>query len=85
MKLTKDADRINRRCKKLEELGFVILHEDSRVNVPIGNGEYFEADFSAIDEDKFLQAALKKSFVLGVNKGEDNIQYRIKQVLGIRA
>lgn len=83
MKVIKNPERMNRRCEKLQKIGLKILHNDSSVGVPIGNGKYFESDFSTIDENKFFEVAIRKAFDKGVDKGEDNIRHRFKQILQI--
>lgn len=82
--IKKDPEVMNRRCEKLQRLGFRILHNDSRVDVPIGNDEYVECDFSGIDENKFVEVALRKVFIKGVDIGEYNLRNRFQQLLGLK-
>ncbi len=68
---------MNRRCDKLESLGFEIHHQDSRVDV-FGRAV---VDFSRIKEEDFLEYAIKKVFDNGLIVGESTLQTKIKCLL----
>ena len=82
MRYKRDPEVINNRCTKLMELGFEILHEDSRVCV---SPEHYEThlviDFSAIDESKFLDYAIQSVFKLGKNIGRRSLKSDLKNLL----
>ncbi len=80
MKKIYNHEAMERRCKKLESLGFEIHHEDSRVNV------YRRAivDFSAIAEEHFLEYAVKQVFEEGLKVGESTLQTKFKVLMGVK-
>ena len=75
----KNAAVLNRRCIKLQSLGFELHHEDSRVNV-FGR---VMVDFSAISEDNFLEYAIKQVFEEGLKAGESMLQCKLQNLLGV--
>jgi DNA-binding protein YbaB len=84
----KRRDRIHERCLKLEELGFRVNHEDS--SICINHENYFqfdceeiEVDFSATDENKFIQKAVLEAYKFGIEKGEKNIKQAMKNILDL--
>lgn len=84
MKYRRTIEEKNKRCEKLEELGFTILHLDSRVGVSMTDGSYLEMDFSSIDETKFLQSAIKQAYEQGFENGKNAIRHELKHILKIK-
>ena len=85
MKYNRNPEVINKRCKKLQELGFEIYHEDSRVSVfkDRGNDVDVIVDFSAIDEKHFLRWGLREIYQSGISTGRNSLQQDIKALLGM--
>ena len=84
MKYNRNTEVINRRCEKLQELGFEIYHEDSRVSVfkDIVDDVDVVVDFSAIAEEHFSRYALMKTLEFGITMGRNSLQKDIKALLG---
>lgn len=86
MKVRRNQDEVNHRCKILESLGFEIDYEDYRVSLGEsldlhGNFCGFTIDFSATAEDKFMAHAMNKIFEYGVKIGSNKIRQGIKDLL----
>lgn len=69
---------INKRCTILQSLGFSIQHEDSCVEM---NGILF--DFSATDETKFVEQAVKTAYQVGLNHGVEKTQASLRSIIGL--
>jgi hypothetical protein len=69
----RNYEQLNIRCEKLEALGFSIMHEDSHVHYYI-DGQPIDIDFSAVDENKFMEYAIKKIHEDGQIKGRNQIR-----------
>ena len=80
MRNTRNADAINARCEKLEQLGFETAHNDSQVLVTVGRDKVI-VDFSAVDPDLFLQHALQAVFEEGQRLGRNTVRSRFKELM----
>ena len=81
MKYNEDRqERINQKCLLLEELGFTIEHQDSRVSF-----QGIEFDFSAVacDRASIVYTALNAMFQKGQAVGRASIQESMKTLLGL--
>lgn len=98
MKLTKrNPEDIERKCNLLESYGFEILH-DTRVKIldfsflktgfddPLNKREVrqeaIEVDFSAIDEKKYIEHAIKQAYLKGREAGVKELQDGLNNLLG---
>ena len=71
---------INERCKKLEELGFKCLHEDSTVKHPSWDLEF---DFSAtnlVSED-IIYTIIHQTYTKGFIDGKENLRQMFNKLL----
>lgn len=79
--MRRNSEILNRRCEKLEELGFEIDQGDSKVYVPILSGDCIAVDFSTIAEDKFHIHAINQVFGYAYELGKNNKLQEIKEAL----
>lgn len=71
---------VNKRCNALEEMGFVIYHEDSRVAHPDFPNVVF--DFSAADIDKIFIEMGKQLYTRGHKDGVKETKSKFKGFFG---
>lgn len=73
-------DIINKKCELLQELGFVIEHEDSCVTF---GGIPFDFSATACDRASLVYTAMNAMFSKGRAVGKVLVQEGIKDILGL--
>lgn len=79
MKNINKYKQMNARCQKLMELGFVIVHEDSRVYHCAVPGVEF--DFSATDEKHFISVALGRVGAYYYKSGRNSVKEELNKLM----
>lgn len=72
--------KINEKCLLLEDLGFKIEHEDSRVSF---QGVEFDFSATACDRASLVYTAMNAMFMKGRAVGKAIIQEGVKDLLGL--
>jgi hypothetical protein len=87
MKYTKNQEKVNRRCEKLRELGFILEGEEQAVinltffiNSTV-HVKDIRIDFSAIDDNMFMQHAWNKIYLAGASYGKNYVRKEINNIL----
>lgn len=75
-------ERLNAKCRLLEELGFEIYHQDSRVVHVCWDSIRFDFSATASDFKSILYTALKTIHEAGVKEGEQRVRSNIRKALG---
>ena len=89
MKPIIDPNRSQHRTDKLIALGFNVLHNEiASVTIPMTGkygwtNEIINIDFSATDENKFIQYAIQQAYNQGYTDGRNNIKSQFQQLIHI--
>jgi hypothetical protein len=78
--MRRNYEEINKKCELLQNLGFEIEHQDSRVSF---NGHLFDFSAIACDEASILKTALIVMFEHGREQGKEEIRDGMKKLLQI--
>ena len=79
MKFCLNKETKKRRISKLKRLKFVVNGEDETAVCVLG----FKIDFSAIDEDQFLEHAIRCIYYAGKRQGEEDFKKRFRDFFDI--
>jgi hypothetical protein len=82
MKSKRNQDYINARSLKLENAGLDVWHQDSSVNLVVDYDDV-TLDFSSTSEDKWLVEAIQQAYRLGKEKGANDMQAKLRSLIGI--
>ena len=85
MRLNKSLEEVNSKCVMLMDLGFEINHRDCDLSFATHKHNLHGFDFSSTSPEirDILYAAISHAYTLGFEKGKEDIQQRLKDLLGL--